>query len=168
MNIKKWVKSIQTAGYNGARTVIESDFKRFRLQKSFILFGQYKIKKTTVNCDISWYQYNMHLLLACIVISYFWFVCNKLTGKSFSVLYNEARKFMKSNLIFKLAVCLPEKRSFWKLRFCHKWRWFIKLCRTHYFGVHEVSWGSLYTYSYLSIRRVYKLSMQGDIFEKKS
>ena len=24
MNFKKWVKSIQTAGYNGARTVVES------------------------------------------------------------------------------------------------------------------------------------------------
>ena len=26
MNFKKWVKSIQTAGYNGARTVIEFSF----------------------------------------------------------------------------------------------------------------------------------------------
>ena len=24
MNFKKWVKSIQTAGYNGARTVVET------------------------------------------------------------------------------------------------------------------------------------------------
>ena len=27
MNFKKWVKSIQTAGYNGARTVFKSDRK---------------------------------------------------------------------------------------------------------------------------------------------
>ena len=26
MNFKKWVKSIQTAGYNGARTVIQKHF----------------------------------------------------------------------------------------------------------------------------------------------
>ena len=26
MNFKKWVKSIQTAGYNGARTVYETQF----------------------------------------------------------------------------------------------------------------------------------------------
>ena len=75
----------------------------------------------TVNCDISWYQYNMHLLLACIVISYFWFVCNKLTGKSF---HNESKTIMKSNvIIFKDFSDLKT----WVRYFAHPTK-IVKLC----------------------------------------
>jgi hypothetical protein len=49
MNFKKWVKSIQTAGYNGARKVFatfytqlffteEESFELFTLNNSFVLF----------------------------------------------------------------------------------------------------------------------------------
>ena len=34
MNLKKWVKSIQTAGYNGARTVASFDKNIFERQNN--------------------------------------------------------------------------------------------------------------------------------------
>ena len=36
MNFKKWVKSIQTAGYNGARTLFKVKYKTFVLLQVFV------------------------------------------------------------------------------------------------------------------------------------
>ena len=41
MNFKKWVKSIQTAGYNGARTVNRKTTETTSLKNDFFLKGSY-------------------------------------------------------------------------------------------------------------------------------
>ena len=43
MNFKKWVKSIQTAGYNGARTVYVLSFEGITVYCELLLYGFKKI-----------------------------------------------------------------------------------------------------------------------------
>ena len=48
MNFKKWVKSIQTAGYNGARTVV--DARKSASEKDLPVPVKKNIEKNIPNC----------------------------------------------------------------------------------------------------------------------
>ena len=74
-----------------------------------------------------------------------------------------SRKIVKYNIkeirwknVDMLAIEMRQNWKIWKIMLM-KW-WIIKLLQHH---------KKVCTYSYLSNRRVYQLSMQGDIFEKK-